>query len=407
MELGTLRSRRKASFWGKIVPYFPYIMQSGVAVLLFILFIAFSAWYTSFLKHIPPELPIHWIMLLILSPLTIAASFRTYMQPADVSFLLPQEYRMKPYFIPAFRSGVTYKLIGLFILLLAAWPLYVRSSPEPKPLWLMIIVLAVLKIISSYGGWQELRMVSVKARSGYRLLRWSLVILMLAAWLWQPPLRSMIFTLLVGINYVLSLRMAIKHQVPWETLIATERTQASRVSLVLGWFVDIPADGQRVYPRRWLSGTGNRVPWGQKDAFRYLLIKSFVRSELLGIMVRLALLGMLLVWWTGGSLWGPAIYLFLLFASCMQLSTLRKMHRDSPAASFYPIPPGASIEAALRLMFGIGLALAILMWLPMLVLGMAQLTIVLASLAVGIVLVFLLRSRFARTWKKEEDEDED
>lgn len=405
MELRTLRSRRKASFWGKIVPYFPYVMQSGVAVLAFILFIAFAAWYTSFLKNIPPDLPIRWIMLILLTPLTVFASFRTYLQPADITFLLPQEYKMKPYFVPAQRSGVIYKLIGLFILLLAVWPLYIRSSPDPKPLWVMMVVLILLKIISSYGGWQELRIVSEKARTGYRLLRWCLVILMLAAWIWQPPLRSTFFTLLVGINYVLSLRLAIKHNIAWETLIATEKSQAARVNLILGWFVDVPAEGQKVYPRRWLSAVGNSVPWGQGAAFRYLLIKTFVRSELLGIIVRLALLAMLLVWWTGDTFWGPAIYLFFLFAAVMQLSTLRQVHRDSPAASFYPVPEGAHMEAALRLLFRIGMVLAVLTWLPMLILGTAQLTVVLLSLVVGIGLVFVMRSRFARSWKAEDEDD--
>ncbi|MBP2002113.1 ABC-2 type transport system permease protein [Paenibacillus shirakamiensis] len=405
MDLSTLRSRRKAAFWGKIAPYIPYIIQSGVAVLLFILFIAFAAWYTSFLKHIPPDLPIRWIMLILLTPLTVYASFRTYLHPADLSFLLPQEYRMKDYFKPAYRSGVIYKLLGLFILLLGIWPLYVRSAEHPKPLWLLVLVLVVLKGLSSYGGWQELRMVSSRAKAGYRVLRWALITLMLAAWLSQSILNSSIFMVLVGVNYVLSLRFAVQHNVAWETLIATEKAQSSRVMLILGWFVDVPAEGQKIYPRRWLGSLGNKVPWGQDKAFRYLLIKSFVRSELFGILIRLTLLAMLLIWWTGGSLWGAGIYIFFLFAAGMQLSGIRQMHRDSPAAAFYPVPEGSHSLTALTLVFQVQLVLAILMWLPMLILGYAQLSVTLLSVIVGIALVFIVRARFARSWR-EEDEDE-
>lgn len=54
MELRALRSRRKAAFWGKVLPYLPYVFQSGVAVLLLLLIIAFSAWYTAFLQNLPP-----------------------------------------------------------------------------------------------------------------------------------------------------------------------------------------------------------------------------------------------------------------------------------------------------------------------------------------------------------------
>lgn len=53
MELRALRSRRKAAFWGKVLPYLPYVFQSGVAVLLLLLIIAFSAWYTAFCKIFP------------------------------------------------------------------------------------------------------------------------------------------------------------------------------------------------------------------------------------------------------------------------------------------------------------------------------------------------------------------
>ncbi|GGH34186.1 ABC transporter permease [Paenibacillus segetis] len=404
MELKALRSRRKASFWSKVLPYFPYVMQSGVAVLLLLLFIAFSAWYTSFLQDLPPGLPVRWIMLILIGPLTVYSGFRTYVQPADLIFLLPQETKMKEYLAPAYRSGIIYKLIGLYVITLTLWPLYIRSGTSTQPLWLMLIVLLGLKLLSGYGAWQELRITTVRARAGYRLLRWCFILLMLAAWLWQPAWKSALFTVLVSVNYILSLRFPMRHAVPWENLIAAEKTGAARVMLLLGWFVDVAAEGQKVVRRRLLSKIGNRIPWEKKTAYRFLLIKTLIRSELLGIVIRLTLLGMVLTGWNSGSWVGAAIYLFFIFLTGTQLTTLRHVHKDSPAASYYPIPEGIRMETVLRLISQLLLGLSVLMWVPMIVVPGGDLLLTIGTLAAGLLLVFALRANWSRKWSKEEEE---
>ncbi|WP_055109190.1 ABC transporter permease [Paenibacillus ihumii] len=410
MELRTLRSRRKSSFWGQIIPYLPYVFQSGVAVVLLILCIVFSAWYTSFLQALPPDLPIRWIMLLLLGPLTVYSGFRTYVQPADVIFLLPQESKMKQYLSPAYFSGVIYKLLGLYLVTIVAWPMYIRTGEATVPLWAMLLVLLLLKVLSAYGAWQELRIATSRARNGYRLLRWCFILLMLAAWIWLPDWwKSLLFMLLLSANYILALRFPMKHAVPWDSLIANEKAGAARTMMILGWFVEIPAEGQKVVRRRWLSMAGNRIPWKQGTSYRYLLTKTFVRSELLGIITRLGLLGMLVLYWTGDSWLGAAVYVFFLFMIGTQLSTLRYVHRDSPAASYYPIMQGVRIKEVIRLITRMLLILAVILWLPLLEASAAgsesALLFSIGGLAAGLLLVLVLRSNWNRKWSElEEDE---
>jgi len=405
MELRTLRSRRKAAFWGKVLPFLPYVFQSGVAVLLLLLMIAFSAWYTAFLQQIPPSLPIRWILLALWGPLTVYAGFRTYAQPADVIFLLPQETKISAYLAPAFRNGLIYKLIGLYIVVLLAWPLYQRSGGIIHPLWLMMLALLLLKALSSYGAWQELRIAGARARAGFRFLRWCFILLMTAAWIWQPAWKSALFMVLVGLNYALVLRFPMKHKIPWDNLIAAERSAAARVMLVLGWFVDVTAEGQKVIRRRWLSGIGNGIPWKPAEAYRYLLVKTFVRSELLGIVLRLTLLGMVLAGWNDKSWLGPALYLLFVFLAGTQLASLRQEHRDSPAASFYPLPVGARKTAALRLSSRLLLAVTVLLWLPMAVIPGGDTVLTFGSLAAGLLLAFGMRSAWTRKWRDENDDE--
>ncbi|NWL88814.1 ABC transporter [Paenibacillus sp. 79R4] len=404
MELQELRRKRKSSFWSKVLPFIPYVIQSGVAVLFLLLLIAFAAWYTNFLQNIPPGLPVLWIMLLLLGPMTVYSSFRTYMQPADIIFLLPREADMKQYLSPSHRSGVIYKLIGLFLILVLVWPLYIRSGVDTKPLWMVMLVLLLLKILSAYGSWQELRITTARARTGYRLLRWCVILLMLAAWLWQPAWKSLIFMLLVGVNYVLALRFPMKHAVAWDNLIEAEKIGASKVMMWLGWFVEVPADGQKVIRRRWLSGLGNRTPWQRSTAYRFLITKTFLRSELLGIVARLTLLGMVLTGWNGASWLGIGLYLFFTFLIATQLTSLHQIHADSPATAFYPLPAGAHKIEAIRLASRLLLALTVLMWIPLAAASwMDNLMWVLLSLAISVLMVFGLRSTWIKKWK---DEDE-
>ena len=68
MNLRELYVKRRGQFWGEVLPYLGYVIQSGVAVVFLFLLIAFGAWYTALLRQIPPDLPIRWIMMIFLVP---------------------------------------------------------------------------------------------------------------------------------------------------------------------------------------------------------------------------------------------------------------------------------------------------------------------------------------------------
>ncbi|GAB6991530.1 ABC transporter permease [Paenibacillus pini] len=405
MDLSELRLKRRSRFWGEVLPYLGYVIQSGVAVLTLFLIIAFSAWYTSLVQHIPAGLPIRWIMLILFVPLTVNSSFRTYMQSADTVFLLPQESRMNQYFRASWTSGVIYKMIGVTLVFMVSWLLYFRADVDPKPFWLFLILLYALKIVASIGSWKEQQMVSKRAYSSYRLLRYAVIALALAAWLWQPAGKSLIFIALLVAAYMASLKIPSRHLVAWERLIALEKIHSGRVMLVLGWFVDVPGRQQRVYQRKWLSWAGNNIPWKPQAAYRYLLTKSFIRSDILGIVLRAAVLGALLVWWTRGTMLGSGIYLFFIFLIGVQMSSLLRYHSESFWLTVYPVPAESRHTNAVLLAFQIQLMFALLMWLPMLGALKSQMSTVFGTLVVGVVVCALFRFFLSRKVPKDEDDE--
>lgn len=406
MDLQRLHKERRVAFWGQVLPYLGYVIQSGLAVVFGFALIAFAAWYTSLIMHIPPDLPIRWIMLIVAVPVA-HVSFRTYLNEADIVFLRPQEHAMHHYFKSSRIRGVVYKIFGLLLLLVIAWPLYIRSDTAPKPLLLTLLLFVLLKLLFSYGGWQELRMVSRGASMGYRLLRWALAVLLVAAWLWQPPLRSLPFIVLVGVVYVLVLRFPVKLLVAWENLIRTEGVQAARVMRTLGWFVDVPALTQRVTPRRWLSWLGGNIPWDKRGAYRYLLFKTFVRTEPVGMVIRLGILGLLIIWITHTSWIGIAVYIFFIFLIGVQITSLRQYHKDSLWLQLYPLPAHTRRASFLDFVVRLLLPVAVVLWLPFLLRGTEGMISTLLTLAGGTLVVYLVRGAQAKKWRLDGQEEEE
>lgn len=406
MNLRELYVKRRGQFWGEILPYLGYVIQSGVAVVFLFLLIAFAAWYTALLQQVPPDLPIRWIMLVILVPIMINSSIRTYLRTADTVFLIPQESRMKEYFRKGWFSGVIYKIIGLGLVMLILWPLYIRSDISPKPLLVTFAVLIAFKLLSSYGSWKEQLMVSRNAAAAYRVLRWIVPALAATAWLWHPAGRAFIFMGLLALTYAAALSVPARHLVAWERLIAVEQRQASQVMMVLSWFVNVPQRGQRVHARKWLSGWGKGLAWKKESAYRFLLIKSLSRSDILGILIRVGLLAAFLVWITRDSLSSVLVYLISLMIIGLQLSALRKLHPESFWLHVYPLPEGTRRDNEGKLIFQVQMFWAVLLWLPLIPSIFSAPGRILGTAAAGIVLVFLFRSAAARKNRREDEDDE-
>ncbi|MHA6534653.1 ABC transporter permease [Paenibacillus sp. BAC0078] len=404
MDLKELRRQRRSRFARSMIPYVGYIIQSGVAMLLLLVLILFSAWYTSLLRNIPEGVPIRWIMLAVLLPAAVHSSFRTYLQSPDTIFLLPQGHRMKEYFAPAWVSGNVWKIVRLAFVLITLWPLYIRTDDSHKMLFATLIVLILVKLLASFGLWREIAMLSRPAAFSYALLRWSVGGLMIAAWLWQPSLRALLFMAILAAAYLAALTVPGRHSVPWERLIAIEKNQGAIALMILGWFVDVPGREQRVYVRRYLSKWGSGLAWRRNTAYRFLLTKSFARGDVFGIVSRIAILALFLVWWNRGSYIGSGIYLFFLLIMGVQLSALRKLHSESFWLTVYPLPEGSKGSSTIQFIFRAHLLLAVLTGLPFLATVTDRPLPVIGTFLAGGLLAYLFqRSSIRKEARQEED----
>jgi ABC-2 type transport system permease protein len=405
MDLKELRRKRRSQSVGKMLPYAGYIIQSGVAMVFLFIIIAFSAWYTSVLRDIPEGVPIRCIMLVLLLPAAVHSSFRTYLQTPDTVFLLPQGHRMREYFMPSWVSGNVWKLLRLAFVLITLWPLYIRTEDSPKLLGATALLLAAVKLLSSFGSWRELSMLSRTASRAFTVLRWAVGGLMIAAWLWQPSGRGLIFIALLGAAYIAALAVPGRHGVAWERLIATEKNQGARALMMLGWFVDVPGREQRVNARRYLAKWGSGLPWDRNTAYRFLLTKSFARGDIFAIVLRIAALALLLCSWNNSSFLGSGIYLFFLFIIGVQLSALRRLHSESFWLTVYPLPQGSKSSNTIRFIFRFQLILAVVLWVPFLVAIVKDPLASVGTLLAGLLLAYLFKANASRKEAGLEDED--
>src|SRR5690606_8734873 len=121
-------------------------------------------------------------------------------------------------------------------------------------------------------------------------------------------------------------------------LIQVEQQQIHRNILLLNWFVDFPGLSQRVHRRSWLAWVGNHLKFEPSSAYLYLYSKSFARSDLFGIVIRLCGVAMLFLWWRQSSTWIGLLYLLFLFFIGVQLAGLKQFHKYSLWRSIYPLP---------------------------------------------------------------------
>ena len=169
--------------------------------------------------------------------------------------------------------------------------------------------------------------------------------------------------------------------------------------------MDVPSSGQKVSARRWLSKWGSGLPWNAGKAYRYLITKTFIRTEVFTIVLRLIVLGMLLSWWTAGSYFGVGVYLFFLLLVGVQLGALRRSHGESFWIMIYPISAESRRSQVLGFIFNLHAIAALLMWLPMWAAGISGLSVTGIALVLGALVIYLMRRSQGNKWLKEEEDE--
>lgn len=388
IEDGTLWRKRAGLFWREILPYFRYVISSGLALVLLILFIVTVHYYAKLIDHIPANFPVNWIAVAVLLPTLAFSPVRTYFRRADIVFLLPAEHRLKRYISRTLLLSLIVQSLFTLLVWLAIWPLYrVTEGAGTSVFVLLLAVLLVMKSTNIYGRWQEQQMQYERTRTLMMTVRWIAVGALLYILFTYPPLQAMIVIGLALLAYIFALRLPAKFNLNWEQLIKIEEQQQAKYYAFLSWFIDVPQYERKTVQRRYLNWASNMLKFQQSNAFRYLYLKTFLRSDLFSMVVRLTVIGLIAIFFVENELVKGFLFLFFSYVIGVQLATLEQHHRYSFWLQVYPLRNEVRLQAVLNLVRTIhAVAMLLLYAVALLSLGFVLMSFYI--LVVGIILWF-------------------
>lgn len=367
-EPDRLWSKRALAFRSELKPYVGYMAQSGFPGVMILMLIVATIGYAALVRDLPSNFPITAFGVVLVIGFTCWSPLRTWLQPADTVFLLPRELEMRQYIRRSFRYTGIPTLLGVWFTLLAYWPLYELGEGTANAA-VLLIALAALKAGNIAGAWQERRTAEAGARRVLRLTRWVLTGVTLAALFRLEPWKSILFGLLVALLMAVVYRLTRKHALPWDTLIREEVRTRRRYYRFLALFIDVPSQSQRIARRSYVAWIGRTIKFAQRETYVYLYTMTLLRTELGGMLLRLTLLGMLVLYWLGDAVWlsgwGSTI-VFVLVAGIigLQLGSLRHSHKYAVWGHLYPLPAQRRIDSLASVDRMAYMICTLLMWLP-------------------------------------------
>lgn len=338
-DVSLLWRKRVQAFWAAITPALRYMSRSGFLGMLFLAFIAFSYVYGKWLLSLPSDRsPALYALGFLILPLSYSP-VRTFFVSADVLYLMPMEHRLKPYIRSAFLYNVSIQLVYTALFLLLFLPILRRVDAVPglTPLSVVLLV-AALKLLNVYGSWCEQQFLKLSVSMLYRIVR----ILYTATVLWlfcSRPSEAAADALLLfaAAAYIAALRMPERFPIHWSRLIEIEQTRRNRIYSFFNQFIDMPDLPASVKNRRWISWVVERLPIRPRNTYRYFYGKLFIRTSILGMLVRFIGFCMIIIIVLPHNSVKSVVYLLSVYLLGMQLSALRQQYKHSLWFHIYPV----------------------------------------------------------------------
>lgn len=336
INLRQLRQKRSKQYWQSIAPYLRYAGGSLPGFILILGFCLFG--YGYFVNHLPDWVPIFALMAVLLAIPLNSGSFRTYLREADVVFLLPMESHMPAYLKPSLRSALISHILIVTMLWFILWPLYQAAGGQYMVVYSLICLqLVLMKGIVMVGVWQENQMQNSRTRQLFTWVRTITIGLLTYLALTLSIAWSLLFIGLTSIVYVLVLRHTSRYTINWERLIVLEHKSRSKWITFFNLFVEVPREHTVVRQTRWLHHIVQIISFKKANAYHYLYLLTWIRSDLFGVVARLTIVGILLIVILN-SIW-IKLGLLLLFTYVirLQLFELGRYHKNVETLSVYPI----------------------------------------------------------------------
>jgi ABC-2 type transport system permease protein len=337
-DLTGLWGKRAAAFSKEAAIYWSYAARSGLSAFLLFFFIIGAYLYFNILKQLPVSYPYWRITTPLLAAAVAFAPYRTFLKPADQVFLMPAELKLRRYWLNSAIYSYVFQAAWSIGALLLIWPLYLHcEGTQAVSFPAAIFSLLFVKAAALDSRISQSKLLFRIHRVVLELLRWTASALFAFMVLTEDYFIGALVFFIFYLLQTAAVRYLPKHRIPWEAWIRKEADHLKFHYTFFSWFADVPKLPARPKARTFLAGLVNRLPFDRNETYRYLYAKSFLRSELFGITIRILTVAVLLFVFVENAVAEPLIYAATLLMTAATVSSMDQMHRYSFWLELYPV----------------------------------------------------------------------
>lgn len=335
-------SKRFLHYMEELQKYLRFVFTGHIAIVIVFVVGALGYRYSEWLKIAPADFPAEWLVAIAVGIVLAFSTPTTLLKQPDSVYLLPLESSMKDYFKKAlswtFMSQVLLPA-GLYIISIPM--LNTVTELESSQIWFGLFVVLVLKYFNvqiefnyRYGNRGKMLWID-------RIARMLLSMLTLQTVLLEGMAMSAVYVLLFIAYNLMLIRRVEGMPVPYEHFIALEQSRMMRFYRFANYFTDVPHLRGAVRRRGWLDFVYSFVKYGKDDTQRYLLWRTFIRTDdHFYLWLRLTAVSVVVALFAGIPIVVWIVAAAMSFATVLQLKHALMSNVEFRMDMLYPIPVG-------------------------------------------------------------------
>ncbi|WP_066174300.1 ABC transporter permease [Bacillus marinisedimentorum] len=354
-EIDQLWRKRLESFFSETKRYGRYILNDHIKFVLIFGLGAGAFYYQKWLAGISPDFPSAIFAAILIGLLLTYSPIFTFLKEPDLVFLLPLETRLRGFFQKSVLFSYSLQVYLLIFVLAALAPLYFRTAEITGGQYALYgLILLIAKGWNQLLAWYLYYVRDPMMRLGEKTIRTAINVVFVYLLFSQAPWIYIMIMIILMAGFLLyeDFSARQKHTLKWDLLVEAENHRMARFYRLANLFTDVPGMSNRVKPRKWLNGVAASVPYSKETAYRYLYIRSFIRTgEYLGIYFRLAVIGFIAVFAVPYTVGKGIAFLVFLALTAFQIRPLWRHHAAKIWLDLYPIQETFRRKSFLTLLF--------------------------------------------------------
>jgi ABC-2 type transport system permease protein len=345
---------RLAAHMKEVQSYTKYMFNDHLIFVLVFLGAGGALSYQEWLKTMPDDFPVIFILTIVFALIITTSSVRTLLKEPDLVFLLPLEEKMAAYFQKALvYSFFSQMYVFLIAALLFAPMLFRAETLTGTDYFLICIQILIVK------GWNLMLNFRISFYTEPSVSIFDFIIRLAVNGLTIFFLLSNAYVF-VFIMYGLMILLYSYFQkatktkgVKWEKLIDAELQKKQSFYRIANLFTDVPKLKRKAKRRKYLDGLLSFIKYKQESMYSYLYTRAFFRSnDYLGIFFRLTVIGGIVLYVIPTNQYSVLIIsIFVLYLTGVQMIGLY-MHYDLLSLpDLYPVKKEYKKAKFLKLLF--------------------------------------------------------